>query len=255
LARGTSREELVHEEKKERPVKRDVYFLADGLFVFYEGPFCDDRFNVYYVRPGKNLWRMSPQMERKDLEQLRLFTNSLPDNAVVYEIGAYVGHSTCVIGGTLRDNGGHLTTIDSFKGNAGTENGRFALPLRSLLEENLRKHGLTQTVTILEGTSRSFPVPLESVDMVFLDGDHRYSEISQDIAFWWDRLKPGGLMVGHDLNSNTWDEQYIEQDTANTIHHGVAKAVVERFGPIHRDSNRVTSIWSVRKISNNKEES
>lgn len=33
---------------------------------------------------------------------------------------------------------------------------------------------------------------------VFLDGDHSLAGVRQDIATWWPRIEPGGLLCGHD---------------------------------------------------------
>jgi len=40
-----------------------------------------------------------------------------------------------------------------------------------------------------------------SVDLVFADGDHRYAGVRTDLDAWWPKLRPGGLMAGHDYNS------------------------------------------------------
>ena len=37
-----------------------------------------------------------------------------------------------------------------------------------------------------------------SLDFVFLDGNHLYESIRQDIAWWWPKVAPGGLLMGHD---------------------------------------------------------
>jgi hypothetical protein len=34
--------------------------------------------------------------------------------------------------------------------------------------------------------------------MVFIDGDHRYAGVREDIAVWVHYVKPGGLLVFHD---------------------------------------------------------
>lgn len=38
----------------------------------------------------------------------------------------------------------------------------------------------------------------ESLDSVFLDGDHSDAAVAADIAAWLPKLKPGGLLCGHD---------------------------------------------------------
>ncbi len=41
----------------------------------------------------------------------------------------------------------------------------------------------------------------ESLDFVYLDGDHTYDNVSKEIPLWEAKLKPGGLMGGHDYSS------------------------------------------------------
>ncbi|CAE8605628.1 unnamed protein product, partial [Polarella glacialis] len=38
-----------------------------------------------------------------------------------------------------------------------------------------------------------------SLDMVFIDGDHRYESVLVDINAWWPKVKPGGILAGHDF--------------------------------------------------------
>jgi hypothetical protein len=47
-----------------------------------------------------------------------------------------------------------------------------------------------------EEAAKEFPD--ESIDFVFIDGDHSYEGCSQDIALWYPKLKDGGLLSGHD---------------------------------------------------------
>lgn len=39
----------------------------------------------------------------------------------------------------------------------------------------------------------------ESLDFVYLDGDHTEPAVTQDIQLWWPKVKPGGLLLGHDI--------------------------------------------------------
>ena len=55
-----------------------------------------------------------------------------------------------------------------------------------------------------------------SLDFVFIDGDHSYEACSQDIRLWWPKIKPGGLLSGHDYT----DEK----------NYGVIRAVDEFVG-------------------------
>ena len=64
---------------------------------------------------------------------------------------------------------------------------------------------------------------------VFIDADHRYPGISSDITAWTPKVKPGGILAGHDYRTPTWPD--------------VTRAVDEVFGS--RVEHRGNS-WLVR---------
>ncbi len=64
-----------------------------------------------------------------------------------------------------------------------------------------------------------------SLDLVFIDGMHRYNAVKQDILAWKDKVKPGGQLMGHDIV--TWP--------------GVKKAVREVFPNYRREGD----VWMV----------
>lgn len=47
-----------------------------------------------------------------------------------------------------------------------------------------------------------------SVDFVYVDGDHRYDYVLSDLSTWWGKIKPGGVLAGHDWiqpgESHSW---------------------------------------------------
>lgn len=44
-------------------------------------------------------------------------------------------------------------------------------------------------------------IPDESVDAIFIDGDHSYEAVSKDLPFWWKKLRKGGWLLGDDYAS------------------------------------------------------
>jgi hypothetical protein len=38
-----------------------------------------------------------------------------------------------------------------------------------------------------------------SLDFVFIDGNHAYAEVVKDLAAWWPKVRPGGVLSGHDF--------------------------------------------------------
>jgi len=41
-------------------------------------------------------------------------------------------------------------------------------------------------------------VPLASLDFVYIDGNHEFDAVMQDIIQWAPRVRPGGMVTGHD---------------------------------------------------------
>jgi predicted O-methyltransferase YrrM len=78
----------------------------------------------------------------------------------------------------------------------------------------------------------------ESVDVVFVDGDHSYEACKRDILTWWPKLRHGGFMAGDDFMMQP-----------------VCQAVTEQFAPryilIHGHATTpeplVWPSWFVRK--------
>lgn len=38
----------------------------------------------------------------------------------------------------------------------------------------------------------------DSIDVVFVDGDHRFVPVLRDLSLWWTKIRPGGLLIGDD---------------------------------------------------------
>lgn len=49
-----------------------------------------------------------------------------------------------------------------------------------------------------ESTAAAEYFPKATLDFVFIDADHSYHAVCNDLAAWWDKLRPGGLLCGHD---------------------------------------------------------
>lgn len=73
-----------------------------------------------------------------------------------------------------------------------------------------------QKTTILRKSSLEAlaDVP-DEVDLVFIDGNHSYSYVLQDIEHWFPKVRRGGILSGHDYHSHSFP--------------GVVKAVNECF--------------------------
>ena len=46
----------------------------------------------------------------------------------------------------------------------------------------------------------------ESLDFAYIDASHQYKAVSEDIKAWWPRVKPGGVLAGHDALAPGYSE-------------------------------------------------
>lgn len=70
-----------------------------------------------------------------------------------------------------------------------------------------------------------------SLDLVFIDGDHSYEACLRDIDAWYPKIKKGGILAGHNFELRWF---------------GVIKAVDERFSGIYKLN--LATVWSVVKL-------
>jgi len=64
-------------------------------------------------------------------------------------------------------------------------------------------------------------IPHHSLDFVYVDARHDYASVKEDVHYWADKIRPGGLMCGHD---------YCDAKFPWIADFGVRQAVDEFFG-------------------------
>jgi hypothetical protein len=47
----------------------------------------------------------------------------------------------------------------------------------------------------------------DSLDFCYLDGNHDYKHVSEDLRAWWPKVKSGGVLGGHDWGTRNDDAQ------------------------------------------------
>lgn len=57
-----------------------------------------------------------------------------------------------------------------------------------------------RNITVIEKFSEEAvqDIPYHSLDFVYIDGDHSYDYVMTDIILWARRVRPGGIVSGHD---------------------------------------------------------
>ena len=81
---------------------------------------------------------------------------------------------------------------------------------KRLCKQRLEKYG--DKVVFAYESSVTFAQTLEddSLDYVFVDGDHSYEATLADIQNYWPKVKKGGIFAGHDINLTSVDNAVKE---------------------------------------------
>lgn len=124
----------------------------------------------------------------------------------VVELGSWQGRSTCFLAQGCRDSGnGVVHAVDHFKGNTGREShyvvGKEDLSdLKSNFETNIARAGLSDRVVIHDMSSQDARSEVNGpVRLLFIDAEHTYSAVTNDISVWRDALTPGAIVVFDDV--------------------------------------------------------
>lgn len=151
------------------------------------------------------------------------------------EVGCWTGCSTCIIGSRLRIYDGILYCVDNFTG--GKEKSSLVpiaekYNIKSLFLSNIEWAELNNTIKLLYMNSREASKHFldEELDFIFLDGDHSYDGVSQDINLFYPKLKTNGIICGHDFYGDVSD--------------GLTRSVIEHFNGRFEHKNQ---IWWVKK--------
>jgi precorrin-6B methylase 2 len=164
-------------------------------------------------------------MEKQYLELL----DATPEGGTFVELGCYKGKSTSFIGVEIHKQKRDINffAIDSFQGatNSTDANEIKAYEGISEIEESytynvsLIGNKIKTIVSLSHKAAQYFDD--NSVDVLFVDAGHSREAVIKDIEAWLPKMKPNGIMSGHDFHA--WE--------------GVNKAVTEIFGTPHKVEN------------------
>jgi hypothetical protein len=75
------------------------------------------------------------------------------------------------------------------------------------LEAMQNIEGYESRAFMLRGLSSDMASRFEdgSLDLVYIDGNHAYEWVKEDIELWWPKLRKGGVLAGHDYLDMDWD--------------------------------------------------
>lgn len=67
--------------------------------------------------------------------------------------------------------------------------------------DRLAKYGRRFELIRETSASAAMRVENDSLDFVYIDGDHTYDAVANDLGLWFDKVQDGGIIAGHDYNN------------------------------------------------------
>lgn len=128
----------------------------------------------------------------------------------IIEIGSWQGRSTIALAQACSDaKNGKVHAIDNFEGNSGTEkqyviNSEDLSDLKENFLLNIDRAGLSKFVKLYSMSSSEaadiVSKTVDSIRMIYIDGEHTYDAVKQDLDCYAPLLSKGGIIAFDDYS-------------------------------------------------------
>lgn len=181
----------------------------------------DTKFYFEYPDNGIDGWMRFPE--------LQWLYKTAKKHTNIVEVGSWKGKSThALLTGQII---GTVTAIDTWQGSKDIQDMTNALAKQEDVYKTFRKNvGYFENLKIIRKSSVEAAKDFQdgSIDFLFIDAGHTKEEVKEDAKVWLPKMKPNGLISGHDYQPDVWM--------------GVCEAVDEIFG---KPDGVCDSIWWV----------
>ncbi len=157
---------------------------------------------------------------------------------ILVELGTHKGLSYFTFCQAIKENqiDGLCYAVDTFEGDQHTD--KYDESVFNAVNDHNRQnyHGFSYLMRMLFNDAlRHFSD--DTIDLVHIDGFHTYEAVSEDFANWYPKVRPGGLMLFHDVQARLqdfgawkfWDELRGQHETF-TFNHGFGLGVLRKPG-------------------------
>ena len=153
--------------------------------------------------------------------------NSFGKSLIGAEIGVFEGDNAYSIMKTLPMT--HLFLIDPYKSYEGYEPAKLHGNKEELKARKKLSKFSEKITFIKEMSSEALEYVPGELDFVYIDGNHEYTYVLDDMRNYYGKLKKGGILAGHDIQNG-----FIKN------HDGVASAFVDFV----KEKNLKPYIWA-----------
>ena len=138
------------------------------------------------------------------------------NNLTIVEIGSYVGESTIIFAQFFKK----VISIDPYIDNYDpTDHACKYAPFDQVYNRFIFNTKNFPNIDHIRKTSEDAINDFlpNSIDFVYIDGNHKYEFVKKDIQNYWKIVKPGGFLGGHDYHSI--DVKKAIEETINYVDH------------------------------------
>jgi predicted O-methyltransferase YrrM len=176
------------------------------------------------------------------------------DPKIIIEIGSWKGQSTVTMAKACKPDV-KIYCIDTwlgsheFRTNKKLYGGEFDLmelhgypQVYYQFLSNIVHNGVLDKIEVVPATSENAAPHMPIADLIYVDGQHTYKGVKEDLENFWPKLREGGIMFGDDYVEPT------EKRVEDNFQAGVKKAVNEFAGMNNlKVEVRENNFWIIRK--------
>lgn len=144
-----------------------------------------------------------------DMTSLFEHARNLPKDGVLLEVGSFMGLSSILMANALiasGNTGGRIICVDTWQGSVEHQEMEVIQENRlfETFQENIRNANVSHIIRPIRKPSVEAAKEFSdaSLDRIYIDGDHSFEGCYTDLEAWYPKLKPGGLLFGHDCAPN-----------------------------------------------------
>lgn len=182
------------------------------------------------IESEKDLWRLlgslDGQINPDELFELYTQVSNLPEKSTIVEIGSYRGKSTIALGLAAKKTNSRVYCIDPHDEFIGVAGGIFGPKDLAIKLDVINQYNLGEIVfPICMGSDDIGKVWHRPIDLLWIDGDHRYETVKEDYNLFAKHVNPGGYLIFHDSDmegvsrciSELDKEKYLELKTIRSM--------------------------------------
>lgn len=168
------------------------------------------------------------------------YGTGMPSQGIkIADVGCWTGLSSLLFALIAKPLNGTVYSVDWFEGSEATNldwAGKF-FNIQRIFNTNIKQFDFGDAIKVVGKRTDEACKDFEdnSLDVVFLDADHRYKCVKRDIQDWLPKVKSGGLLCGHDCEfllpkgSQSLYDYSEDKDIIEALHVGVMRALAEEL--------------------------